>query len=108
MYNYESINMVYTLDSTNRIMLDDIRGADLWIADTTFLKAADRDRNSHGTLDEMLDLAIEAQVKVLRCAHFSPRYERHEIDEAMAIASVRGAKAGVTVLPVHFSGVQTF
>jgi ribonuclease Z len=108
MDDYTGYEMVYTLDSTNKIILNDIREANVWIADTTFLSPADRGRDTHGTVDEMLDLAIEAKVKKLYCAHFSPRYDRAEIDAAMAIAAARGAKYGVTVLPIHFSGVQSF
>lgn len=108
MYDYKGYEMVYTLDSTNKIAIDDIREAGVWIADTTFLRAEDRGRDSHGTLDEMVDLAIQAKVKKLYCAHFSPRYSHEEIEAAVKIAANRALQHGVTVLPIHFNGVQSF
>lgn len=80
---YTANAFVYSLDSyATDFLYNNVYGADLWIADTTFLNAADRTgRKSHGTIVEMLNMAAHAKVKKIICAHFSPRYGRNQIED---------------------------
>lgn len=99
---------VYTLDSNAYIDQLDIKLADEWIADTTFLKPTDRDGgNTHGTLEEMVLHASNHDVKRIYCAHFSPRYSAAEIEKA--IFDIRKiASPNLEIVPIHFNGVQNF
>jgi ribonuclease Z len=60
----------------------DIAGADLAIMDSTFIKAEDRNDNTHMTMEEGLILCRDAGVKHMIAAHLSTRYCDRQIDEA--------------------------
>lgn len=80
MQEYAANTLVYTLDSRADYKFDDIKDADLWIADTTFLSTADRTGgNTHASMEEILPIAATAGVKNLVLAHISPRYSIPEV-----------------------------
>lgn len=60
-----------------------VRDAEVLLHDCTFLKAEDRDENTHATLEEVLKLAVKGNVSSLALFHFSTRYHRQEITRAI-------------------------
>jgi ribonuclease Z len=109
MEDYTASRFVYSLDSNSNLDPKHLQGAEEWIADTTFLNRADRDSNSHATIGEMVSLAIEAKVKRIYCAHFSPRYDAYAIDKA--IERERKSvydKQKLEIIPVYFDRVHNF
>jgi ribonuclease Z len=68
----------WTLDSA-RYDLSNIENCAHLVADATFIKVADRDNNTHTSVDEVMTWAKEANVKTLTLAHFSSRYNWNEI-----------------------------
>ncbi len=57
--------------------------AEVLLHDTTFLKAEDRDENTHATVEEVLLAAKTAQVAAVGLFHFSARYRHPEIVETI-------------------------
>jgi ribonuclease BN (tRNA processing enzyme) len=58
------------------IAVDLVRGADLLIHDATFLGRDERRALIHATSEEALEVARDAQVRVLVLNHLSVRYDR--------------------------------
>lgn len=75
---YEANVFTYTLDAY-RFSSDKVKGCDLWVADATFIFDKDREKNTHTTWREVLDLAQAKGVKKVILAHISPRYTNDEI-----------------------------
>lgn len=60
-----------------------VAGSEILVHEATILSAADRKGQSHSTLDEVLDVAYEAQPGALVLNHFSGRYTRSQIETAI-------------------------
>lgn len=56
-----------------------VQEAELLLHDSTFLKAEDREEDTHATLSEIFELACKAKVCALALFHFSARYRHQEI-----------------------------
>jgi len=71
------------------------------VADSTFLKAADRDDPTHSSVEEVLNWAKDGNVKRVTLAHFSSRYNWNEIPAFVLDAKDKIGFAGVVdvVLP---------
>lgn len=108
MEEYTANRFVYSLDSNSNINLKHLQDAEEWIADTTFLSRADRDSNSHATIGEMVSLALEAKVKRIYCAHFSPRYDAYAIDKAVEKERSLVFNKQLEIVPVYFDRVHNF
>lgn len=84
---YNAITLAYCLDNY-RLDTADIVNADLAIMDCSFLSGADRDEPTHATLEEAVAMCNEARVKQMVAAHFSSRYNKRQIMEAVAKTGV--------------------
>jgi len=88
----------WTLDSANYDR-SNIAGCAHLVADATFLKVADRDDNTHTSVDEVMTWAKEANVKRLTLAHFSSRYNWNEITPSVLdIKDKIGFNGGVDIV----------
>lgn len=75
---YEAVVAAYSGDSmATRPEL--YRKAELLIHDCTFLERADRLAPTHATVQEVFDLARDAEVKHLLLTHISPRYPNAKV-----------------------------
>ncbi len=71
-----------------------LRQADVACLDATFVSAADRERPTHATFDEVVEAAAAAEVRCLVLMHLSGRYQRREALTAAAAARARHGFAG--------------
>lgn len=78
---YEANEFAYCLDSSG-FNYEEIRDCGLAIMDSTFLNKDDRDDLTHFTLDEVVSICKNMNVKKVVCAHISPRYNVSEIRKA--------------------------
>lgn len=85
--NYKGILFAYCLDSFN-FDFEEIRNANIAILDSTFLKAEDRDANTHMTFNECVALSNALNIKHPILAHISGRYSAKEIDSFKSKTSV--------------------
>lgn len=90
----------WTLDSAH-YDLKHIANSAWLIADATFLKAADRDDPTHSSVQEVLNWAVEANVKRVTLGHFSSRYNWKEIEPFVIDAKAKIGFTGIVdvVLP---------
>jgi len=79
--SYEANEFAYCLDSSG-FDYEEIRDCGLAIMDSTFLNKNDRDDLTHFTLDEVVSICKNMNVKKVVCAHISPRYNVSEIRKA--------------------------
>lgn len=66
---------------------DDIFGAELLVHEATLLDAAQRKNARHATLEEAVETAARAEVKVLLLQHISARYTKREIEKSVRDAA---------------------
>lgn len=76
--------------------------AKVLIHEATFLTSAEIDandgrRNKHSALDQVMEMVAAANVQTLVLGHFSSRYSREEIDQAIDLQATRH---GVSI-PIH-------
>ena len=76
---HEAIVLAYSGDSMP-LKAELYKNASILIHECTFLKASDRKWPIHSEVQEVFNLAKEAQVKRLILTHISPRYFNHKID----------------------------
>lgn len=76
--SYTAKLLSYTLDSYSFDPIF-IQDSELWIADSTFLRASDRDKPTHMSLLDVVKYSVEHNVKKTVCAHISPRYSVEDI-----------------------------
>ncbi len=67
--------------------------AEVLLHDSTFLNSEDRDENTHATVSEAIQVAIQAKVGILALFHFSARYRYNEVIETVVQTA---KKMGVT------------
>jgi ribonuclease Z len=60
-----------------------VENAEVLLHDATFLKAEDREEETHATLEEVFQVASAAKVSLLGLFHFSTRYRYQEILKAI-------------------------
>ena len=76
---------------------DVVRGATVLLHDATFLDPADRDVETHATVDEALAVAQAAEVDTCCLYHVSTRYRRRDIEQGIRdAAAARGVQ-----FPIH-------
>jgi ribonuclease Z len=76
---YWANKFVYSLDSSS-FDIGEIRGAEHWVADCTFLKREDMDGDStHMCLEDVLAIRERAKIKNIYLAHISSRYSNDDI-----------------------------
>ncbi len=77
---YDHVLLAYGGDSMP-IDPDVVAGAEVLIHDATFLHRADREGNTHASMDEAFEVAEAANVKALALFHVSSRYTRREAEK---------------------------
>jgi len=88
MAKYEKTLLAYGGDS---LPLDPavVMDAEVLVHDATFLSSDDRDEPTHATSEEALQLAVEANVKLLVLHHVSSRYSPDRISRVVASQRAR-------------------
>ena len=85
---------------------DVVRGATVLLHDATFLDPADRDVETHATVDEALAVAQAAEVDTCCLYHVSTRYRRREIEQGIRdLAAKRGLETPLWLL--HLGRLQS-
>lgn len=80
---YNAVEFAYCLDSCG-FDYEKIRNCDLAVMDSTFINPDDRDDLTHFTLDEVVKICNDMNVKSTICAHISPRYSLEDVRNAFA------------------------
>lgn len=93
--SYDGNLFSYTLDSYD-FCSDLVKDAQIWVADTNFLKETDRDDPTHMTLNQVKEISQKMNVRLTIAAHISSRYSP---DDIMAV------KNGGSVVPVFHNRV---
>ena len=76
--SYKHVEFAYLLDTCG-FDVEEIRDATEVIIDCTFLNEKDRDDPTHFSLDEVLKICEDANVKSVTLAHISPRYSCEDV-----------------------------
>lgn len=79
---YDQVLWAYTGDAMP-VDPDEVRGAELLLHDATFLDPDEREALIHATVDEALDVALQAGVRALGLVHVSTRYRMRDIERAV-------------------------
>lgn len=80
---YSAVEFAYCLDSCG-FDHEKIRNCELAVMDSTFIDPKDRDDLTHFTLDEVVKICKNMNVKSTICAHISPRYSLEDVRNAFA------------------------
>lgn len=77
---YEKNLLVYSGD-TMPLAKEIVQDAEVLLHDATFVEENDREEKTHATIDEVVRLAIDANVSCLALFHFSSRYSHQQVKQ---------------------------
>jgi len=87
---YDHSLLVYGGDSMP-LPPEEVRNCEVLMHDATFLDAADRGNETHAAMEEVMQLAAEADVKILLLMHVSSRYTKSQtVKTARKLAEKHG------------------
>jgi ribonuclease Z len=105
---YDHVALAFTGDTGPGLDEGLFLGADVLVHEATFLAAQDREGAAHATAEEAFTLAARAGVKTLVLYHFSQRYRRSEIEEAVLSLRKRTGFAGRLVAVAGYTHAREF
>ena len=92
---YDKILLAYSGDSMP-VDPDQVRDAEVLMHDTTFVDRADREDETHATLEEAVEVARDANVAALVCFHLSSRYAKRDLVKKLKqLVSTRKAELAI-------------
>jgi len=99
---YNGNLFTYTLDSFH-FDKEKVKGAQHWVADSTFLNPKDKNENSHMTMRDVLNISSQMNVRNVYLAHVSSRYSNRDI-----VNATKDLKLHTKVFPVLHGRVNKF
>lgn len=92
---YDKVLLAYSGDSMP-VDPDQVRDAEVLMHDTTFVDRADREDETHATLEEAVEVARDANVAALVCFHLSSRYAKRDLVKKLKqLVSTRKAELAI-------------